>query len=276
MIRGCTRTSCRCSVDVGRCLKLTSSLTLEATSRLDQIELLFEYGPMTVTSLATARSAEEKLASIQELRQRVHRMQGTATAQPLPTHPALAGLIQLQTGASYAVSSPALAMLAMAGPSGSGAWSAVIGVRDFGLQAAAEYGVDLERTVLVPEPGDAWLEVAAALADVLQVVVIRPPGPVTQHQAARLAPRLRQHDALLIAVGDWPRAEARLSLLRSRWTGIGRGHGRLTGRQARVVVESHTGRTREADLLLPDDQQRIRQVGAADDRRSSLYAVRAG
>ena len=151
---------------------------------------------MTVTSLSTARSAEQKLAHIQELRQRMHQMQGTSVSQSLPTAPALAELIRLRTGASYAVDRPALAMLAMAGPSGAGAWSAVIGVPDFGLEAAAELGVDLERTVLVPEPGEAWLEVTAALADVLGVIVVRSPQQVTQHQAARLVPRLRQHDAV--------------------------------------------------------------------------------
>lgn len=236
---------------------------------------------MTVTSLANARSAEQKLASIQELRQQVHRMQGTATSQSLPTLPALSGLIQLRTGASYAVSTPGLAMLAMAGPSAAGAWSAVIGVPDFGLEAAAELGVDLDRTVLVPEPGDAWLEVTAALADVLGVVVVRAPAarsgsrPVSQHQAARLAPRIRQHDAVLISVGDWPRAEARLSIRDSRWTGIGRGHGRLTGRRARVIAELSTGQVREADLLLPGDDHEVRVVDAPD-RSPELYAVRAG
>jgi hypothetical protein len=181
-------------------------------------------------------------------------------------------LIRLRTGVSYAVSAPILAMLAMAGPSGAGAWSAVIGVRDFGLEAAAEYGVDLERTVLIPEPGDSWLEVAAALSDVMPVIVVQPPRPVTQHQAARIAPRLRQHDALLISVGDWPRAEARLHISRSEWTGIGRGHGRLTGHRIRVVARLHTGRTREADLLLPSGQP----ASAPAERESPLYAVRAG
>ncbi|SDT44788.1 hypothetical protein [Microlunatus soli] len=236
---------------------------------------------MTVTSLANVRSAEQKLASIQELRQQVHRMQGTATSQPLPTLPALSGLVQLRTGASYAVSTPGLAMLAMAGPSAAGSWSAVIGMPDFGLEAAAELGVDLDRTVLVPEPGEAWLEVTAALADVLGVVVLRVPTarsgfrPVSQHQAARLAPRIRQHDAVLISVGDWPRAEARLSIRDSQWTGIGRGHGRLTGRRARVIAELATGQVREAHLLLPGDDHQVRVVDTPD-RTPELYAVRAG
>ncbi len=239
---------------------------------------------MSVTSLPTGRntaqrpSAEQKLAHIQELRQRVLRMQGTAVSQPLPTHPALAELIRLQTGSSYAVDRPWLAMALMAGPSAAGAWSAVIGVADFGLEAAAQAGVELERTVLIPAPGDAWLEVAAALVDVLQVIVVRPPGPVSAHQASRLASRLRQRDAVLIAVGDWPRAEARLQVCRSDWTGIGRGHGRLTAQLARVAAHLHTGQTREADLWFTGTGTGavIRAGDRPEDQVAGLSVVRAG
>jgi hypothetical protein len=230
---------------------------------------------MTVTSLAAARSPEQKLADIAELRQQVHRMQGTAVSQTMPTLPALAELIRLRSGASYSVDRPALAMALMAGPSRAGAWSAVIGVRDFGLEAAAELGVDLERTVLVPEPGEAWLEVAAALIDVLQVVVVRPPGAVNQHQAARLASRLRQRDAVLVAVGQWPRAEAALSIRGSQWTGIGRGHGRLTAHRAWVAAELHTGQVRDAELWLPGTDLDVSPVEVPAEK-DGLYAVRAG
>lgn len=237
---------------------------------------MFEYGWMTVTSLASARTPEQKLAEIDELRQRVHRMQGTAVPQTLPTLPALTDLIRLQSGASYAVDRPALAMALMAGPSRAGSWSAVIGVRDFGLEAAAELGVDLDRTVLVPEPGDAWLEVAAALIDVLQVVVVRPPGAVNQHQAARLASRLRQRDAVLVSVGRWPRAEAALSIRSSQWVGIGRGHGRLTAHRAWVSAELRTGQVRDAELWLPGVDLEVRQVEQPAQQETGLYAVQAG
>jgi hypothetical protein len=223
---------------------------------------------MTVTTLPAARNAEERLAHIAELRQRVHRMQGTATSHSLPTLPALSGLIRLKTGASYAVDRPGLAMALMAGPSGAGSWSAVVGVPDFGLEAAAGFGVDLDRTVLVPEPGDAWLEVAAALIDVLQVVVVRPPQKVTQHQAARLSSRLRQRDALLISVGDWPHAESKVWIEESTWTGIGRGHGRLTGHRARVAVRLQTGQQRDAELWLPGADLQTRLAELESDQKS--------
>lgn len=220
---------------------------------------MFDYCPMTVTSLRG--SGDDPVARserIHQLRQRMHRMQPTTASHPLPTVPALTELVRLRTGASYAVDRPVLAMTLMAGPSAAGSWSAVVGVDDFGAEAAAELGVDLEHTVLVTDPGDAWLEVTAALIDVLPVVVVRPPGEVNQHQASRLAARLRKRDAMLVAVGNWPQAEARLWICESSWTGIGRGSGRLTGHRVLINAESH-GQRNQAGLWLPQsDQEMIR------------------
>ena len=44
-----------------------------------------------------------------ELRVQVSRMEGRPAAQPVRTHPALNGLLQLQTGATYSVTSASLA-----------------------------------------------------------------------------------------------------------------------------------------------------------------------
>lgn len=244
---------------------------------------------MTISSLpGPGDGAAVRSERIQELQQRVHRMQGTTASHPLPTVPGIAELVRLRTGASYAVDRPALAMTLMAGPSAAGSWSAVIGVGDFGLEAAAELGVDLDRTILVADPGQAWLEVVAALVDVLPVVVVRPPEGVGQQQAARLSARLRQRDAMLIALGDWPRAEARLSIRRSSWSGIGRGHGRLTGHRVEVLAELHTKQRRMAELWLPSfdqsaandqrdgENQTIRAVDPDAGQSEGLHAVRAG
>lgn len=250
---------------------------------IDDIEFLFDYWSMTVNSLRPVDDgASTRSERIHELQQRVHRMQGTTASHPLPTVPALTELVQLRTGASYAVDRPVLAMALMAGPSAAGSWSAVIGAGDFGVEAAAELGVDLERTVLVTDPGDAWLEATAALADVMSVIVVRTPEAVTQHQASRLAARLRKRDAMLVAVGDWPRADARLSIQRSSWSGIGRGHGRLTGHRAELLAELRTGQRRMAELWLPgpgEDRwgnQEIRAIDPDAEQPDRLSVVRAG
>ena len=197
-------------------------------------------------------------------------MQGRPASQPLATHPAFSGLIALQTGASYGVDSASLAMALMAGPSGDGAWCGVVGSAEFGIEAAAAAGVELSRTILVPDPADQWLDVTSALIDVLTVVVVKPPGRVSEGAASRISARLRQRGAMLIAWGDWPRCEARLTMNDISWVGLGRGHGHLRARQATVSVRKGTAPVEQRRLWLPDADRAIRRVdvesgvGAAD------------
>lgn len=209
---------------------------------------------------------------IAELRQRVQRMQGSGVTRILPVLPAFHGLVQLRTGAAYAVDSPALAMALLAGPSGAGEWCGVVNAPDFGYEAAAAFGVDLERTVAVPAAGEHWLSVTAGLVEVATVVLVRPPVPVTEQQAARLRSRLPQKDAALIVWGDWPRCQQRLTIRRSEWTGLGHGYGRLTGRQVEVAVTSASSVPATATLWLPDADQQIRRLKPAPDSRLSARA----
>jgi hypothetical protein len=243
---------------------------------------MFEDGVMTVAPAPT----------LDELRARVDQMQGRPAAQPVATHAAFAGLLQLQTGSSYGVDSASLAMALMAGPSADGAWCGVVGSAEFGLEAAAAAGVDLRRTILVPDPGDAWLEVTAALIDVLGIVVVAAPpvprrgapgvsyaseGQVSAKDVSRISARLRQRGGVLIAYGDWPRCDARLSLRDAEWVGLGRGHGHLQARRVTVEVRRGTAPARTGQMWLPDRAQAIRRVetGAAPARegQSTLRSV---
>ena len=198
--------------------------------------------------------------TLDELRARVDQMQGRPAAQPVTTHPAFAGLLQLQTGSSYAVGSASLAMALMAGPSADGAWCGVVGSAEFGLEAAAAAGVELRRTILVPDPGEAWLEVTAALIDVLGVVVVAAPAEISGKDVSRISARLRQRGAVLISYGDWPRCDARVSLRDAEWVGLGRGHGHLQARRVTVEVRRGTGPARTGRLWLPDRAQVIRRA----------------
>jgi hypothetical protein len=198
--------------------------------------------------------------TLDELRERVSQMQGRAAAQPVATHPAFAGLLQLQAGSTYSVDSMSLAMALMAGPSADGAWCGVVGTAELGLEAAAAAGVELRRTILVPDPGEAWLEVTAALIDVLGVVVLRAPAHVAAKDVARIAARLRQRGGILIAHGSWPRSEAQLTMSDIAWVGVGRGHGHLQARQVTVEVQRGTAPARRRRLWLPDAAQAIRRV----------------
>ena len=198
--------------------------------------------------------------TLSELRARVDQMQGRPAAQPVATHPALAGLLQLQAGASYSVDSMSLAIALMAGPSTDGAWCGVVGASELGLEAAAAAGVELRRTILVPDPGESWLEVTAALIDVLGVVVLRAPSRASAKDVGRIGARLRQRGGILISCGDWPRSEARLSMHDVEWVGLGQGHGHLQARQATIEVQRGTAPARRRRLWLPDASQAIRRV----------------
>ena len=187
-------------------------------------------------------------------------MQDGVPRVPIATHPALADLIQLRTGGSYEVDSASLAMLLLAGPSQSGAWSAVVGVGDFGVEAAAEMGVDLTRTVLVPDPGELWLEVTSALVDVVTMVVLRPPGGVTERVAGRVGARLRKRSAALVSMGPWPGAETSLSLVSSDWAGAAHGHGRLSRRRVVVDVRQRSAPSRRSALWLPGQVAPVEKV----------------
>lgn len=180
-------------------------------------------------------------------------MESGGLREPLPIHPALAGLVQLHPGSSYRADATSLAVALLAGPSRAGEWSAVVGVDDLGLEAAAELGLDLARTLLVPDPGEHWAEVTAALLDVTGVLLLRPPGRVDGHTASRLAARLRKRSAVLIAQGDWPQCEAHLTLVHQQWQGLGQGTGHLGARRAEVVVRHGAGPTVRGTVTLPGD-----------------------
>lgn len=204
------------------------------------------------------------LDTITQLRSQMARMEDGVPRLALETHPALAGLVQLRAGGSYSVDSASLALALMAGPSRAGGWCAMVGVTDFGAEAASALGIDLGRTVLVPEPGDQWLEVTAALVDVTTVVVVRPPGRVPEQVAERLAARLRKRSSALVAQertpGDWPRCEVRLTTREPSWSGVGRGHGHLGARQ--LLVEAHRGAAppRRGALWFPAQDQTYRRA----------------
>jgi hypothetical protein len=221
---------------------------------------------------ASVRSARGASAA------RVQQALDTAgVSRELPTHPAVSELLggsSLRGGSVYSVrGSAALVMALMAGPSADGAWCGVVGVPSFGAEAARGLGVDLERLVLVPDPGPEWLSVVAALVDALTVVVVRPPGEVTPGEASRLAARMRTRGAMLIAYGSWPGSEARFEIESNAWTGLGDGEGLLTARRATVAVTGRraAARTRH-DLWLPGPDGAIRSAEPAGTARPQEWA----
>lgn len=206
---------------------------------------MFDHRGVSLPALAPT---SDPLAVVAQLRQKVAALEGGPTRLTLPVHPSLQGVVQLRAGGSYAVDSARLALTMLAGASAAGEWAAVVGWPDLGVEAAVELGVEPSRTVLVPEPGDLWLEATAALVDVVRVVLLRPRGPVAPRAASVLDARLRKRSAVLVVWGEWPGVEARLSVEGARWTGLERGDGRLRERRAQVVVRRGAAPPRSAEL----------------------------
>jgi hypothetical protein len=234
---------------------------------------------------------------VRDLQARIRGMQRTKLdTRALPTHPALGELLPggaLEAGGVYAVeNSTTLALGLLQGPSAAGAWCAIVGVPDLGVEAAAGLGIDLDRLVLVPHPGEQWLSVVSALVDVVSVVLVRPPVRseaggtaarvrIGEAAASKLASRLRQREAVLVSLGEgastsWPRADARLTVTESNWAGIGAGFGHLTARQVTVssVSRSWAGRAKSRRLWLPGPDERIEAVVAREGAAASVAEAR--
>lgn len=184
----------------------------------------------------------------------------------------------LKPGAAYCLDGAGSLLAALlAEPSKDGSWCGLVGMPEFGAEAAAAAGVNLDRLVLVPQPAEQWLAVTAALAEAVPVIAVRPQGRVSERDAGRLASRLRDRGGVLLVHGDWPRAEARLVVDEVRWAGLGAGHGHLDRREVSLRVSSRRFPSgRRARLLLPAPDGRL---GAAGDhtgvqrRAETLRAV---
>lgn len=184
---------------------------------------------------------------------------------PLPVMPELRRLIPgLPRGQAVEVDeSGALAMALTAGASQAGSWCAVVGLPEYGVAAAAELGVEVDRLLLVDQPGERWVDVAAVLLEAVDVVVIRATSRPTPAIVRRLTAVARKARSCLLVVGPWEGAQLRLWVASSLWTGVGHGHGHLQGRRAEVVATGRgaDGRPRTAWLWLPGPDGR---VAAAD------------
>ena len=179
---------------------------------------------MATTTLLPRKPSAEKLARARHAAVRASRLQGEQlSGHQIDVLPGLADLLPtggLQAGATYSVTgSTALLAGLLAAPSSAGLWCGLVGLPDFAAEAARDLGCDLERLVMVPDPGLDWVNVLAALVDALPVVVTRPVGTVTHSEASRLAARLRKREGVLVVAGRWPRSESEPECERPRVAG---------------------------------------------------------
>lgn len=209
----------------------------------------------------------------------------TARRPVLPVLPVLVGLFAeggIRRGSVVAVEggagSTSLLLALLAGAGGEGAWAAAVGVPLLGLEAAAAAGVVLERLLVIPRPGGAWPEVAAAMLDSVDMVVLGAPRRCREVDGRRLTARARERRAVLLleapqSIGgpkggpetapSWPGGvDLRLRVERSVWEGTDRGFGRLQGRRAVVRAWGRGTATRERrmDLMLPGPDGSVEAV----------------
>src|SRR6266508_4332181 len=131
------------------------------------VEQVFDHGGML--DLATKTVLEGPAARM---------MPGTGRrdAPPLPVAPALTSLLPggLRRGSTVSVSGSVSLLLALLGAaSAGGAWCALVGFPRVSAEAAREYGVDLARLALIPEPGEGWTTAVGALLDAVDIVAAR-------------------------------------------------------------------------------------------------------
>ena len=145
---------------------------------------------------------------VHRLRAQLERVQGRRMDAPvLPVLEPFAEVLPgggLRTGSAYSLArSSSLVSGLLAGPSQNGTWCAVVGMPDFGVEAAESAGVDLSHLVLVPDPGPRWLAVAATLAEVIPVVAVRPASRTADAEVSRLGACLRDRGAVLLCDGQY-------------------------------------------------------------------------
>ena len=179
----------------------------------------------------------------------------------------------VQKGTSLAVSGNggwSLAMAVMAEALGAEGWLALVGAPDAGLVAAAEFGVRLDRVLIIETPPlHQWPTVVASLLEAVDVVAIAPDGRVGPRDARRLQARSREQGSVLLHLdggATWPTAvDLTLGVASMQWEGLGWGHGCLRSRRATVVSTGRRSAAKRAtvDVWLPGPDGTLRSIESA-------------
>jgi hypothetical protein len=167
-----------------------------------------------------------------------------------PLLPWPGGLLRGATVAAIGSSSLVLALVA--GGMSQGGWATVVGQPWFGVAAAQEYGVPLERLALVPDPGPDWPTVVGALIDGVDLVVLTVPDP-TAGIVRSLQARAREKGCVLVPTGRWPGSDLVMERTAVEWAGLGKGRGRLKWQKATFQASGRgrAARPRTLEMIFP-------------------------
>jgi hypothetical protein len=168
------------------------------------------------------------------------------------------GLVRGRAVACGGVAAMSLAVSLAVAATASGSWLAIVSVPTFGLEAAEEFGIPLERVVSVDPAsnnGERWAELVAATFDGFEVVITQVPQRLNAVLARRVQARLQAREAVLITLGaPGPfSTDVELHADDPRWEGVAAGSGYLRGRRVTVTSSGRrVPRQRQAALWLPD------------------------
>ncbi len=187
-----------------------------------------------------------------------------ANEQLLPVPDALQPLFPyggLQRGWSLGVTGHggwSLAMAMIGGAVGADGWTACVGLEEFGLVAADELGLRLQRVLMVESPGRGHLAtVIAALIEAVDVVCLGSTASIGIGDARRLMARAREQNVVLFHLDggrSWPQPlDVNLDVEVGSWSGIGVGHGRLQTRSMSITASGRRSmsKPRQVSVLIP-------------------------
>ncbi|MBW1637580.1 hypothetical protein G3H63_00575, partial [Microbacterium resistens] len=209
---------------------------------------------------AIGPATDSRAGEILRLQREITRMQRRRSDLPLiPVPSALQPLLPeggLQVGTTYTLSSsPGLVAALLSTASGRGSWCAAVGMPTLGVEALARHGVDLDRLLLVPDPGPRWLTVASALSEVVPLIAVRPASRVREAEVSRLTARLRDRGCTLLVVSStpWPQSEGSIRVQDARWHGLGEGWG-LSGDRDLAVLQQTPPPAEAEPTGIPDPE----------------------
>jgi len=140
-------------------------------------------------------------------------------------------------------------------------WVAVVGWPDLGAVWMQDAGIDLQRTLLVPEVQGRGAEIVAALLDGFEQVVVGPRVALNAAGRRQLLARARQRESALITPLAWEGASIRMTAA-ATWSGPARGDYWLRRARYDVVSANRQDGGRERRFVI----ERVWQGGfAADD-----------
>ena len=223
----------------------------------------------------------------------------------LPVHQALAPLFGLASGdpaplaltrghtvACVGSAAMSCALAVLVAPTQAGSWAGVVGLPSCGVQAAADLGVCLERTVFVADPtsgsrassqqADA-AAVLSALVDGVDVLLLahHVVNSLSPSLLRRLQTRVQSRGGILVVVNETNSstsslsADIRLTATTEQWQGVGSGHGHLQRRRVLLQLDGRRrARTSAHSVWLPDHRGQLSSVETTAENTGVVIPLR--